>query len=76
MDNYVKDNKNHHLPAFLSLLTTRKIFEEIQLKFLIIGHTHEEMDGNFGFLLKKLKECGNYVLVTRWRCSGFHKIVS
>jgi hypothetical protein len=56
MDNYVKDNKNHHLLAFLSLLTTRKMFKEVQLKFLVIGHTHENIDGNYGYLFKKLKE--------------------
>ncbi len=64
MDNYVKDNKNHHLFAFLYVLTTRKMFEEVQLKFLVIGHTHKDIDGNFGYLFKKLKEHDNYVLVT------------
>jgi hypothetical protein len=40
MDNYMKDNKNHHLLAFLSLLTTRKLtFKEVQLKFIVVGHT-------------------------------------
>jgi len=62
--NYMKDNKNHHLLAFLSLLTTRKMFKEVRLKFLVIGHTHKDIDGNFGYWLKKLKECDNYVLVT------------
>jgi len=76
MDNYVKDNKNHHLFAFWSLLTTRKMFEEVQLKFLVIWHTHKDIDGNFGYLFKKLKEHDNYVLVTWWKCSWFHKIVS
>jgi hypothetical protein len=64
MDNYMKDNKNHHLLAFLSLLTTRTMFKEVQLKFLVIGHTHKDIEGNFGYLFKKLKECDNYVLVT------------
>ncbi len=30
--------------------------------FLVIGYTHEDIDGNFGYLLKKLKEQNNYVL--------------
>jgi hypothetical protein len=32
------------------------------LGFLIVGHTHEDIDGNFGYLSKKLKEHNNYVL--------------
>ncbi len=56
MDNCVKDNKNCHLLAFLSLLTTLEVFEEVQLGFLVVGHTHEDIDGSFGYLLKKLKE--------------------
>jgi hypothetical protein len=31
MDNYVKDNKNQHLLAFLSLLMTKDVFEEVKL---------------------------------------------
>jgi len=64
MDNYVKDNKNRHLLAFLSLLTTRDVFEKVKLMgFVVIGHTHEGIDGCFGYLLKKLKKQNNYVLV-------------
>ncbi len=48
MDNYVKDNKNHHLLAFLSLLTSHEVFEKVQLGFLIVGHTHEDTDNFFG----------------------------
>jgi hypothetical protein len=48
MDNCVKDNKNHHLLVFLSLLTAHKVFKEVQLGFLVVGHTHEDIDGSFG----------------------------
>ncbi len=44
MDDYVKDNKNRQLLTFLSLLTICEVFEEIQLRFLVIGHTHENID--------------------------------
>jgi hypothetical protein len=63
MDNCVKDNKNHHLLAFLSLLTTQEVFKEVQLGFLVVGHTHENIDGSFGYLSKTLKEQNNYVMV-------------
>ncbi len=56
MDNCVKDNKNRYLLTFLSLLTTRDVFEEVQLGFLVVGHTHEDIDGCFGYLSKKLKK--------------------
>jgi hypothetical protein len=48
MDNYVKDNKNKYLLTILSLLTTRDVFEEVRLGFLVVGHTHEDNDGCFG----------------------------
>ncbi len=51
----MKDNKNHHMLTFLSLLTTLEVFEEVQLGFLIVGHTPEDIDGSFGYLSKKLR---------------------
>jgi CO dehydrogenase nickel-insertion accessory protein CooC1 len=57
----VKDNKNCYLLAFLSLLIAREVFKEVNLKFLVIGHTHEDIDGCFGYLSKKLKELNNYI---------------
>jgi hypothetical protein len=45
MDNCVKNNKNWHLLSFLSLLTTRHVFEEVKLGFYVVGHTHEDIDG-------------------------------
>jgi hypothetical protein len=62
MDNCVKDYKNHHLLVFLSLLNAKFFFEEVQLGFLVIGHTHEDIDESFGHLSKKLKEQNNYVM--------------
>ncbi len=52
----MKDNKNRCLLTFLSLLTTREVFEEVRLGFLMVGHTHENIDGCFGYLSKKLKK--------------------
>jgi hypothetical protein len=63
MDNCVKDNKNWHLLVFLSLLMVRDVFEEVKLGFLIVGHTHEDIDGCFSYLSKTLKEENNYILV-------------
>jgi hypothetical protein len=63
MDNCVKDNKNYHLLMFVSLLTTCEVFKEVQMGFLVVGHMHEDIDENFGYLLKNLKEQNNNVMV-------------
>ncbi len=48
MDNYVlKDNKNQHLLVFMSLLTTKEVFKELWLGFLVVDHMHENIDGSF-----------------------------
>jgi hypothetical protein len=52
MDNCVKDNKNRYFLTFLSLLTARKVFEEVKLGFLVVGHTHENIDGFWIFFQK------------------------
>jgi hypothetical protein len=52
----VKNNNNQHSLALLSSLITHEVFEEIQLGFLVVGHTHEDVDGSFGYLSKKLRE--------------------
>ncbi len=67
MDNCVKDNNNQHLLTFLSLLTTKDVFEEVKFGFLIVGHTCEDIDGCFGYLSKKLREENNYILTDLMR---------
>ncbi len=62
MDNCVKNNKTQCLLMFLSLLMARDVFEEVKLGFLVVGHTHEDIDGYFSYLLKKLMEENNYIL--------------
>jgi len=52
----VKDNKNHQILMFISLLTTQEVFEKVQLGFLVVGHKHEDIDGNFGYMSKNLKK--------------------
>jgi hypothetical protein len=37
MNNCVKDNKNQHLLAFLSLLMVKDVFEEVKLDFWRVG---------------------------------------
>jgi hypothetical protein len=50
----VKDNKNRSLLTLLLLLTTREMFEKVKLGFFVVGHIHEDIDGCFWYLPKKL----------------------
>jgi hypothetical protein len=72
MDNYVKDNKNQHLFMFLSLLTTKEMFEKMHLGFIIIGHMDEDINGSYGYLSTILKK-NISVLVELMKLLWFHK---
>jgi hypothetical protein len=63
MNNCVKDNKNRYLLTFLSFLSTKEVFEKVKLAFLVIDHTHEDIDRCFGYLSKNLIKQNNYILV-------------
>ena len=63
LHNFAKDNKNCYIMAFCSLLTARKIFKEMTVGFLIVGHTHEDIDAHFRYLLKLLKMKNTFILV-------------
>ena len=62
LDNSAKDNKNKYLMAILSLLTAWGVFKEIQVGFLLVGHTHEDIDAYFSHLSKALKRKNMFVL--------------
>ena len=62
LDNSAKDNKHRYVMAFCSLLSTRRIFKEVTVGFLIVGHTHEDIDEHFSYLSKLLKMKNTYVL--------------
>ena len=47
LDNYARENKNRYLFAYVSLLVTRAVFKIVQLGFLMVGHTQEDIDAVF-----------------------------
>ncbi|KAL3699356.1 hypothetical protein R1sor_017378 [Riccia sorocarpa] len=47
MDNSAKDNKNIHVLAFCSELVIRGVFETVEVNFLMVWHTHEDVDALF-----------------------------
>jgi len=46
-DNCAAENKNVYMLAFLSLLVSLDVFQEVYLSFLLVGHTHEDIDQLF-----------------------------
>jgi hypothetical protein len=40
---------------FLSLLTTKEVFEKTQLGFFIVSHMDEDINGSYGYLSTILK---------------------
>ena len=55
LDNCWRENKNRFLFSFLSALVQLKVFEEISVNFLIVGHTGNEVDQLFSILAKEFK---------------------
>ena len=50
MDNCFRENKNRYVIAYLSLLVHRGVFKTVQMNFLPVGHTHEDIDQVFSRL--------------------------
>jgi hypothetical protein len=55
LDNCGRDNKNMLTFVFFSWLAFLGVFEEVQLNFLPVGHTHCEIDQRFSVISKAIK---------------------
>jgi hypothetical protein len=55
LDNCGKDNKNVLAFAFLALLVLIGVFEEVQMLFMPVGHTHNEIDQHFSVFSQKIR---------------------
>jgi hypothetical protein len=42
------DNKNRYTFCFYSLLVANGVFREVYVNFMLVGHTHEDIDALFG----------------------------
>ena len=62
LDNATGDNKNRFVFAFCSLLTYHGVFQEVYINFLIVGHTHDDIDALFGRWSYKLRGTDNPTL--------------
>jgi hypothetical protein len=48
MVNAAGDNKNWFVFCFWSLLVAKGIFKEVYVNFMLVGHTHDDIDALFG----------------------------
>jgi hypothetical protein len=55
-DNYTRENKNIYKFALCAALVGLGYFQEVQLCFLIVGHTHEDIDQRFNIISNTLKK--------------------
>lgn len=62
MDNTAKDNKNHYLLGFCAMLINESIFQDVEVHFLPVGHTHSDIDQTFSLINSRLSQEGAFSL--------------
>ncbi len=61
-DNTVGQNKNNALMRFLAWLCATKFITEIEIKFMVVGHTHFLVDANFGHIKRHYQRSNAYTI--------------
>lgn len=56
LDNTSRENKNKFLMAYLYMLVEMKIFQKIKVGFLLVGHTHDQIDQMFSKFSSRLNK--------------------
>ena len=56
LDNCAGDNKNYAILAFCNFLVDQGVFEQVEVGFLPVGHTHEDIDQGFSVLSRHLRQ--------------------
>jgi hypothetical protein len=56
------DNKSKRFLAFIGFLIQNNIFKKIKLSYLVVGHTHEDVDGLFSAISRFFKHALRRVL--------------
>src|SRR5450759_3449135 len=54
LDNTSRENKNNLLMTYLHMLLRKKVFKKIKIGFLLVGHTHDQIDQMFSTFSKRL----------------------
>ncbi|WAR14225.1 hypothetical protein MAR_004330 [Mya arenaria] len=55
-DNCARANKNRFMLGFCELLIRLEVFREVQLSFLMVGHTPEDIDAQFSVISRTLRK--------------------
>ena len=56
LDNACSDNKNRYTFCFFSLLVANGVFREVYMNFMLVGHTHKDIDALFGLWSMRLQK--------------------
>ena len=59
-DNTVAQAKNQYVSFFLAVLVSRRLFLSVNLMFLVVGHTHEDIDQLFGVIVCLILQLGSF----------------
>ncbi|KAJ8043179.1 hypothetical protein HOLleu_10158 [Holothuria leucospilota] len=62
LDNCFRENKNKYVLSFAALMVELKIFKEVYVHFLPVGHTHEDVDQMFSCVPRHLRSHNAYTL--------------
>ena len=54
-NNYGRENKNKYMFVYCTSLVAIGYFQEVRLSFLIVGHTHEDIDQQLSIISGVLK---------------------
>ena len=57
LDNTPRENKNNLLFTYLHMLVAKGVFKKIKVGFLIVGHTHDQIDQMFSRFSTRLAKC-------------------
>lgn len=71
MDNCARENKNRYLLAFMAYLVEKGVFRKIKVSFLMVGHTHEDIDQVFSKFSHWL--CKHAAMTLEKLMEGFEK---
>ena len=76
------DNKNCWMLGYLGWLIERGVFDRIEVHFLVVGHTHEDIDQLFSVISKALYQVDVLTVAhlcelirSSFSCEGFVKVV-
>ena len=64
LDNTLRENKNNLVFTYLNILVRKLILKKIKIGFLIVGHTHNNIDQIFSKFSMKLNKVKYFSLPT------------